>query len=361
MALSSLLKVGMPILYGGTAAGINLFTLDSANDAVQAVFQAPADDTITHLWFRQGTLTGVAPVFRVSLQGVNSTGEPDGTIKGGGTAKNDHTPIAGNDGLGVWVALDTPYVCTRGEYLAINIARFSGTIDGSNNCGFAYAGASDEPDQGFPYAYLIIDGAPSKIINASPIYGYKSATRTYGIPTVTRSTFSSALATTPDERAVKFTLPAGWGVSYKIAGVRFWGSMATGGSNVLRLRLYDTDGTSVLQEAEHNTRYAGSTDLRWFEIYFDDATLATLLFGSTYRLSMRSNGTNAIVIGYLKVTDSGDMGAFSGGTALSYSERTDDGSWTDDPTQRLTLDILIDDWTGSGGGIGALVGGSLIR
>jgi hypothetical protein len=357
MAAADGLEIGMPMLFGSTGTGTNFFTLDSANDAVQAVFQAPDAVTITHLFVRQSVRTGTAPVYRVSLQGVNGTGEPDGSIKGGGTAKNDYTPVVGNDNAGVWLALDTPYACSRGEYLATNIQRTSGTIDAGNNCAFGYSGASDEPDTGFPYAYLVIDGSPSKIINSSPVYGFKSASKSYGMPTVLRSSFTSALASTPDERAVYVALPVGWGTSYTVRGIRFFGSM--GSSGTVRMRLYDTNGTSVLQEAEHDSDYAGSTDFRWFTLYFDDTTLSALTFGSAYRLSLRSNGVNAVVIGYISVQDAGDMTAFPGGTGLSYSDREDDGAWTDYATRRLTVSLIIDDWTGSGGGGGPLIGGRL--
>ena len=359
MADVFLLPVGMPMLFGGTAAGLNSFTLDSADDEIQAIFRVVEDCTISHVWVRQTTLTGVAPVYRFSLQGVDGAGAPDGTIKGGGTAKNDYTPIVGNDGLGVWLALDTPLAVNAGDPLALVGKNLSGTINGSNNCSFAYAGASDEPDAGFPYCFIVVDGAPSKIINAMPCFGYKSSAKTYGLPTVTRTSQSTAIGTNPDEVGVKITLPLGMGVSYTIRGVRLFGSMATAGS--IRMTLYDTDGTTVLQDVDHDSDYAGSSDFRWFTFYFNESVLSTLLTGSAYRLTLRSSGVGALVFPYLDVTDAGDMTAFQLGTAVTWTQTVDVGAWTDTPTRRPTMDVLISDLTGSGGGIGALVGGSLIR
>ena len=347
MADVFLLPVGMPMLYGGTAAGLNSHTLDGATDEIQTICRVPEDCAITHVWVRQTTLTGTAPVFRVSLQGVDGAGAPDGTIKDGGTAKNDYTPTAGNNGLGVWLALDATHNAVAAEMLAIVIKNLSGTIDGSNNCSFAYAGASDEPDAGFPYCYVVEAGTPIKVINAMPCFGYKSASKTYGLPTVNRTMQSTTSGTNPDEVGVKINLPSGMASSYKVRGARLFGSMAASGS--IRMTLYDTDGTSVLQDVDHDSDYAGSTDFRWFTFYFNESTLATLLTGSSYRLTLRSSGVGALVFPYLDVTDAGDMTAFQLGTAVIWTQTVDVGAWTDTATRRPTVDVLISDITAGGG------------
>src|SRR5438105_4685448 len=84
------------------------FALDQTTDQIEYIFQAAEAITITRLGFRYGTRTGTPPTYQVSLQGVDGTGVPDGTVKGGGSpASATFTPPADAtwDATWRWVTL----------------------------------------------------------------------------------------------------------------------------------------------------------------------------------------------------------------------------------------------------------------
>src|SRR5262245_2059365 len=108
---------------GTNAPAISNFTLNANNDQVEFVFQVREAVTITRLGFRQGTVTGTSPEFKISLQGVDTSGNPDGTIKGGGSPAEDlFTPAGGANSTWLWKTLDNSYAAAAGEFLASVIA-----------------------------------------------------------------------------------------------------------------------------------------------------------------------------------------------------------------------------------------------
>lgn len=350
MADAKLVEIGLGV--GSSTPVIASFTLNGSTDILVYVFQAPEAATITGILLRQTTATGTAPTYRVSLQGVDSSGIEDGSIKASGNAYVDTTPTSGNNNTMLRLALGTSYTCARGEMLAIVVAYQSGTIDGSNNCSFSSTHSLSHIP-GIPYAIQNDAGTRTRQA-ASANIGYYSSSKTY-LPTaetVTGLSFSSA--STPDERGLKFTLPSGWGSTYQLLGARWLGTLPTGGS--YDLVLYDSDGTTVLQSETMDTDHDQSAgSLRMRQVIFDEVTLSTLFFGTAYRLVLKPTSGSLSVYEWT-VDAAGDLTGWPLGSDACYTSRTDAGSWTDDAAKRLAFaSLILSDITEPSGGSGGII------
>ena len=344
---------------GINAAFVN-FTLNASTDAAEYIFQTPEAITITKLGFRYGLRTGTPPTFKISLQGVSVAGTPDGTIKGGASpASATFTPPADTtwDGTWQWITLANTYGTTRGEFLSIVIAYDSGTIDGTNNSSFTTHATHLTHNGGFLKGYSIQNDAGVRTIQIDqPIFGYQSSTTAYGFPlkAINNTTFNSA--STPDEYALRFLLPAGWGSTFQVGGVRWRGNPA--GANDVVIVLYS--GTTVLQNVSFDRDFDAApfgVD-RVREYYFDEATLSTLNFGTEYRVGLQPSGAGgSSTLVTLVMAAAADAAAHNGGTSFYLSTRTDAGAWTDVSTERPLMEIIIKDWTGGSARGGRIIGG----
>lgn len=330
-----------------TAFAGTSFAVDAATDQVEWVFAADEAATITRLGFRYGARTGTPVQHKISLQGVsNTTGNPDGTIKGGGTpASGLFTPPADAtwDGTWRWVTLDNAYVCTRGEELAIVIAPV-GTPDGSNTSSFTitdnlslYTGV-----EGLPYSIQNNATVRTKGLTR-PVFGYASAGTVYGNPV--KAAFAPAAitsASTPDEYATRFLLPSSWGSTYQLLGIRVKLTLTASGTIVVNLY----NGTTILQTKTVDTDIVASVSSRVYLVTFTEATLATLAYGTEYRVGIQAGGSTT----YFGVTQdtNAEWGPYPLGTDWYMSSRTDAGAWTDDLTTRLHCELILRDIVGGG-------------
>jgi len=330
------------------------FVLDQNTDKWETVFQSQEALTITRLGVRQGAVTGTSPQYRISLQGVDSSANPDGTIKGGGSpASTTFTPVGGTDNTFQWFTLDNTYVTTRGESLAVVVDYSSGTIDGSNNCSFTSRSIGLGDDQSVPFTIQNDNGSRARQTNVGP-FSYGTASKAYGMPISSLSHSLYNTGTTPDEVGIKFTLPSGWWNTYEVAGIMWYGRC--NGSDVI-LKLYDTDGSTVLQQTTIDTdmsRAVSSTILQ--RSLFTATTLSTLASGSAYRLTL----TPTVASPNMTLTDatfpsSADIEAWPLGSNIIRTERTDAGSWTDTNTNRPAIHLLLKDITAPAGGTGMLI------
>lgn len=362
------------LTYGDPHPGLSFsftnFTLNGGTDQVEWIVQAEAGVVITKLGFRYGLRTGTDTTltYKISIQGVTIAGVPDGTIKGGGTPASKTFVPPGNsswDGTWQWITLDNAWTVPDGDnFIAIVIAWDSGTISGANSSSFTSRGSG--VNQGFPCSIDNDAGARTRGITA-PIYGYASASRVYGRPcSVTSShTFNSGTGTA-DEYAIKFTIPAAWGDTYKLIGIRGTFTLAAGGS--LKVNLYGgTDTTAanstgattevtIHQDVTLDQDFTGATFSAITDILFDEATLVTLYAGATYRIGFQPQNTNNVTIVFTSVGTEADLDALNGGVDVCKSARLNAGNWTDTETDRLQVGLIFRDFTEpTGGGGGMLV------
>jgi hypothetical protein len=318
-------------------------TLDATDDKLEIVFQVPADwdgSAIAELWWRCSNVT-TPPTYKVSLQGVDGSGVPDGTIKASGNAFATITPTLSSG----WLSLGSSYTPSPGEWLSIVTEYSSGTIGASNNA--AFVSSSSAWPSHVPYFYSVQGGVRGTRSTTHPIYGFATASKSFGLPlSGTSSATTISRDTTPDEIGLKFTLPAGWGHSYKVAGLEGLWRYQNSTGTIATLTLYDASD-NVLQQVDIDAEYlnTGSTHRRTTS-YFDEATLSALKFGSTYRLTLKpTSASNTPQLSYasVDVLRSQDQYAFDSGDLLCFTQRTDGGAWTDTTTKRLYWNLILAD------------------
>ncbi len=328
------------------------FSLNQTTDQLEVIFQAPAAITITRLGYRYGARTGTPPTYKISLQGVGTDGNPDGAIKGGGSpASKTFTPPADTsfNALWKWNTLDNPYTCARGEYLAWVIAYSSGSVDASNLSSFTAFSQNLTGAANLPFAIQNDAGSRTRQPSGPPVFGYGSSTQAYGTPMQAALTQS---ITSTTEAGLAFTLPAGWGSTYQVNGVRVFCTLAAG--QTLTATLYTATSisdTNILQQVTLDTdAVAAAATVGFVDIYFDETTLTDISYGTPYRLSLSvGSGTNNV--SGLTCAVAADCEAWHGGQVFGSTSRAG-GNWTDDATSHPFIDLILADITvpsGSGG------------
>jgi len=330
---------------GNTGPSLTNFNFVNATDQVEVIFQVPDDAgagtiAITRLGYQLVQETGTSPAMKISLQGVDASGNPDGTIKGGASpASATFTPTLAN--TFIWQTLDNPYTANRGDWLAWVIAYSSGTINASNRPIFSYGVANAICQH--PYAIGNVAGARTRLATSVPIWGFGSAGKAFGFPVqgVTATAFS-----TTNERALRFMLPAGSCGSFKVAGVRMMLTSPAAGKSV-KVMLYD--GTTVLQTVTWDSDYvATNAAARPVTLWFQDATLATLVPAKEYRIGVQpQDASNNVVLHQFDFNTAADLEAVAGGTDWYLSTRTSGGAtaWSDTANSRPWVALILADVT----------------
>jgi hypothetical protein len=352
VANAQLLTLGRTTYRGSVAVTYGTFVLDASTDAIEWVFQAQEAATLTRLGLRL-TSAASSPTYRFSLQGVSGAGRADGTVKGGGapaSATFNPTSLGWAANTWHWVTLDNSYACTRGEWLAAVIEHSTGTIGASNSATFTTDFTNAMADYcGRPYVVRVNVGTGTKQTRL-PIFGYGSASAAYGNPLKNFNHVSFAETSTPDEYGLKFTLPAGWGDTFRVRGVEYGGGFAAGSTALLRLYEGDTLLQSVTVDGDQDGGTGGNPIMS--RLLFTDSPLADLSFGTTYRVTLHSTaGATNITLEYLEVDAEADWDAWPMGRDWVLTERSDDAAWsggTDTPTRRPTMALLLDDWAEPG-------------
>jgi hypothetical protein len=316
---------------------------------IETIFQAQEAATITRLWYYCSTVSGTAPTLRISLQGVDATtGTSDGTIKG--ATNNCLATFTPSVNVGAWATLGESYTCTRGELLAIVTEYSSGTIDTSHLASLIYSTAS-VGNSGFPYAVTTNTGVRNRVFSW-PIWGYGSASKAYGVPisVATQQSFNSG--SSPNEYGLRFVVPTGWCSTFKLIGAWIDYSNNPAGATQT-LTLYDSDGTTVLQQFAVDTDIGASSatsSARSSEVYFDEAALSTLNAGTAYRLAVSPSSATGMSLPYFQVLSNDDLEALPMGKEWYLTKRTGAGAWTDDSTSRPWIVPIFSDMTGGAGG-----------
>lgn len=325
-------------------------SLDGSADKQGWNFNADDALTITRLGIRLHTLTGTSPTYRISLQGQNTSGNPDGTIKGGGSpasATFNPSSLSWAAGDWRWVTLDNSYTCTAGEALSVVVEYSSGTINASNFIALT-ASVLTGVSGAYPTPRQDTAGSWAKVTSHGPIcLGYGTSSRAYGWPLESiTGAINWQSASTPDEYAMRFIIPTSMCSTYKIQGFRWHGNVDVG--TVITATLYD--GTTSQATGSVDGDSCGSSPSNdTAEIRF--TSFPTLTAGNTYRIGLtNSSAATTTRIYQIDVDTNDDWDALPGGKEVYMSTRTDAGAWSDTTTARFLADLYLYDLTPPAGG-----------
>lgn len=325
--------------------------LDANNDGIAVTFQAVTADAITHLGFRIGDRTGTPPTYIIGLEGRDSSGFPDGTYLGGGSpASATFTPPADGswNSSWRWIALTNSYTPTRGEILTMTIRYSSGTVNGSNCQTAFYSHGMRKLRRGFPKPMLLTAGTWAN--NSAPAsFGYKTASGVYGQVAVTVST-GSAASTSGHRRAMYFTLPAGFGDTFQIAGVCFEFQIPAAGGTT-KVGIWNAAGTELSSVTLDTDDLVVNSSDGQIECYFQDSTLPTLTFGTKYYIGVECLSSVSVNSRYVTMTSANDINSVPLGANIGYAS-WNGSAWTEDALSYIPMRLIFADVTEpSGGGL----------
>lgn len=331
-------------MYAHSANDYNetLLSVNSSSVNFAAFFMAVEAMTITHLGVSYNLRTGTPPTQRVSLREPSS----DGLFEATPIASKTFTPPADSswDGTFQWHELVNPYPATRGQKLVMVLEYMSGAVSNSNRSRyFTSIGNSRLISGHYPF-HVTNNGSLVKSGNA-PIFGYKTSTRSYGLPLIG---VSDEQINNPGEAGLRFLLDRGFGSTYRLLGASFMGRLATTSGQSVDLVLYNAAGDTmqrVTRDADHPPSLSG--DLV-HDIYFDDATLEELQFGQEYFLVLAPSGASTNTqLKTFDLGDSADMTALRGGSGMYLVTRASTAAaFTRERDRRpLFCDLFIDAWS----------------
>ena len=371
------LSYGSPVPVAATTAPTftTAYAINQSNDKIWFVRAWPkTSEAITDVCFRVGARTGTPVQHKISLQTVGTDGLPSGTsVSPGSPPEQAFTPPASTawDGKLHCETLVNSYTPARGELVAMVIepcpdatspCSGAATPDASNQITISPAVTTwANATPGIPY-YGTVDGggASTKSTNTnSPIFAFKTSSSVVG--NAVQSYTATSNYNTGTEYGVVCAFPAHFGSTFKVVGLRWQGRTAAAATDVV-IKLYDggaVGDTTVLQNytLDSDALASNGSTNRYHEVYFDEATLSTLNWGSSYRASITTSGAAAnINLNYIEVDDPTTWGAFPGGTTCALTTRGA-GNWTDTTTQRPMLEFILEDNTEPTGGHPGIIGG----
>lgn len=337
------------------------FSMNASTRLNAGVITAVKDLTLARIGVTHTATTGTSPTYRVSVQALNSSGQPDGTVLGGGSpASKSFNPTS----LG-WAAashniltLDNTVSISRGVNYGLVVDYVSGTIDGSNFTSFGQTLAA--PDNGLPYA-LDFQASWTKRTGL-PLFSYGSLSELYGYPVATSASQTYTSAGT-NEYGVCFTLPTTVGSTYKLYGVNVLYSPPTS-TGTYAIKLYSGSGAADTSTVQTSTGrvglVTGSTNRR--QVLLFSGTLATLTTGQPYRFAILAETANNNLLYYTDFTNAADVASMTHADAAYWTHRAG-GNWTDVTTRLPFIELLISDVTqpSGGGGTASLTSGALVR
>jgi len=310
--------------FGGTS--LSTKTLDASTDKLAYVFQIPKSGNVTKIGFRTSTVT-VADTLKITLQTVDSSGNPTGTLYGGSALVTQAAPASNT-----WyeVTLGTPAAAIQGDVVAA-VIEFNSYVAGNLQITIH----ADGPK--FPFinqndAAAWAHQSGGIIMSLGYDDGSYGMNNTLPITAFTSQAYNSG--STPDERALKFSIP----VTCRVCGASI--NIATAAGANFDVVLYDTDGTTVLASVSMDGDVKGGTAMNRMVVYFP--TPVTLTAGASYRLSVKPTTANSVTVIEMTVNNAAYLEAIPGGTTCILSTRTDAGAWSDTTTIRPKQGLIID-------------------
>ena len=334
-------------------------TTGVAGDYVAFVIRVPETGTIDAVTVRLGTTsaTGGNGTLSCQLFNLDAAGDPNGSSAYGSCTKVDYA-VTGTDDNTFHKFTGLACTATRGEYVAVTIwlsALVTTCSVGILNSGSFASGAF--PASNFPYTTSRTTGtgagSHSNVGFGVTVAYSGGATYDIGVGPASNAATESLDADGTLRRAGNiFILPA----PVTVHGA--WVVMDND-TDTTTIKLYDTDGTTVLASATQITANRATTSGGWNFFAFTGAAVNLSANTSTgYRLVAETNNTSATAVTTRKMTvnEAADWGQMTLGSAWYYTSHNGT-SWTDTATARAAIGLMvskIDDGAGGGGGSVAL-------
>ena len=319
--------------------------LDATTEEVAAGYIVDSTDAITHIGIRLGaTAPSSPPIYLASLQGMGSTGFPDGTVLGGGSpasATFDPSSWAANSFN--WVALNNPYTPTIGEIVVPTVEYSSGTIGSGDRIQVVQGWTSFISQSRFNGLFTSNSWASGNNTSGKPGLAIRTANTRYGVVLINSAPTAVSLGTSGHRDAIKFSMPDFFS-TITCYGLRITCNPPSSGA--FKLGIWNSSGTELAAESINEDVLANSID-NYITCGF--SAPVTITPSTTFYAGIERTD-QACGLVHAELSEANDQLAYPLGTAACRA--TWNGSaWSDNTTFRpLSVELLLSDITGGGGG-----------
>jgi len=367
MALATIaggLLLPAPPQYINNSGAVFSFLIDDTAEKVAMGYVVPKTGTLSKVGFVLGTVTQ-APTngLRVSFQDRDvTTGDPDGT-------QDQYRDVTSGLSTGAWIETGiltsngtdggTKRSVTAGDYIFVVIEFTSFNASDSLNIGAGLGGFT----RGSFLHSSCVDAftaawAKSVSYQVNVYLEYDDGTTVHvpGVyPTLTaQTTLGISTATNPDIVALIVT------PTFSCRAVGAWVFGAHGSDDQITLKLYDTNGSTVLgTTATFDEDWGTESGVAGMVGFFTGGGV-TLAAGSTYRVAVvPSSGTFTLSYAVQDTNKAKVWDAWELGQMAHWSQQTDAGAWTENTLRRPFLGLILDqlDDGAGGGGLAHIIGG----
>jgi hypothetical protein len=348
MSLTAFGPVFLPDVPGLTSGAptFTSFTIDAAAEKVAAIIPGGVfGQAIRKILWRTGTVT-TGDTVDVRVETVdNTTGNPTGTLVNA-NANASQVVANGDDDTMFTTTLTADADVSALDYFAVVI------VNGGGGGNMQISIYGDDANT-LPYTDHFTASWTKNSL--APVVGFELADGSYiyvpgcwPIQTITTSTFNNG--STPDVYANRITIAT----PCKVSG--FWTWFNNASVSDCAVKLYDTDGVTVLASTTLDATNTISTNIITVRRFASEITLAA----GNYWLGLEPTSTNNVSVYDFTVPSAAALASFQGGASMQFSTAKNPsgtGSWTTTATRRLYLGLLFsafDDGAGGGGGVSVL-------
>lgn len=333
-------------IWSESSVGTAVSTLaDAAGEGVAFIFIAEASVTVDVATFSVASVSGT-PTLRATIEGVDASGNPDGTIVAGSSAVD----IAGAAGLMEFTGLNA--ALTAGTAYALRLQYLSGATSATINYSRNNTGSAS-----LPHVSTYAAGAWTKRDTATLglLGGLGLSTSSYlpwrglvGGVTSTDTVYTDASAV--DEYGLRFT----WPTPLRIVGLM--AAMGGPASGTLHVVMTDSSGNDVGSTLKtYDTDLWAATSTEGIANLMLAAPFVTTA-NTVYNLSIKSTSAGNISLRRLNYTTNAQLGQLFSKDWFEVQRAnatTGSGAWTENNTFCPLIFPLVDQGhDGSGGSAG---------
>ncbi len=309
-----------------TTGGANNSTLNAAGKRAAFIARPPKLGSIRDVIFRLRSVTTPDPIL-VSLQGVDpATGFPNGVVDQSGTV-----PEAECKRGWVTATMSADRVVTDlMEPIAV-VFELSPYVDGNI---VVYVNQGMLVDSAYCATY---DGAAWTKQSFGPAVFFRYSDGSYGksfdLQHGSHDYGGMHSGSTPNERGAVFQVPT----SVRAVGAEWLGYDRDGD---VAVTLYSESDQVLAQAALPGALLSGLGAVRSHRVTWDSPV--TLQANTTYRLTIRPTTTTPVRYHFAEAPSNEAMEQLPGGRLWYGTQRNFGGAWTDQPTVRYTLGLVLD-------------------
>ena len=321
-----------------TAPNFSTHVIDATDEKSASIFRVPKSGEVNAILWRTATVTTGGTV-DVRLETVDATtGDPSGTLKD--TLSNGAQAVLATDDNIVFItSLTQTATVVEGDIVACVIVRDA--VAGN----MQIAQFADESTH-FPYPDLFTAAWAKS--GDGPVMAVRYDDGSYApvrgvwpVSLLNSVTFNNT--STPDVRGLHFQLP----FPCRVTGAWVWCDL----DGDADLKLWDSDGTTVLETASLDTNIRRGTSPGFFWAKY--AGTSTLLANTAYRLGLEPTSATNVDLYDFDVAAAAVMDAFPGGQNFRYTSAKNpaaEGDWTQVTTKRPFMGLILDQFDDGAGG-----------